>query len=145
MRRRALLAAAAAPRASAALIAAAAATGLPGRAVAEPRRWAAEGWRTDFARHTVPLSEIFDGGPPRDGIPSIDRPRFVPAAELRDLAAVEPVIVFTLARETRAYPLRVLMWHEIVNDTVAGTPVAGTYCPLCNTAMVFDRPALCAG
>ncbi|MBM3523533.1 MAG: DUF3179 domain-containing protein [Alphaproteobacteria bacterium] len=139
MRRRALLAAIAAPRASASLIAAAAATGLADRAGAEPRRWAAEGWRTDFARHTVPLSEIFDGGPPRDGIPSIDRPHFVSAADLRDLAPVEPVIIFTLVGDTRAYPLRVLMWHEIVNDVVADTPVAVTYCPLCNTAMVFDR------
>jgi hypothetical protein len=106
---------------------------------AEPARWRAEGWRTDFSKHTVPLTEILDGGPPRDGIPSIDAPRFMPASGITDIAAREPVIVFPLGPRPRAYPLRVLIWHEIVNDIVDGVPVAVTYCPLCNSAIVFDR------
>lgn len=98
------------------------------------------GWRTDFTKHSVPLSEILPGGPPRDGIPPIDTPKFLPAtvgeAFLRD---IEPVIVLVLNGDARAYPIRVLIWHEIVNDTVGGVPVAVTFCPLCNTALVFDR------
>jgi hypothetical protein len=113
--------------------------GLAGPAAAEPERWRAQGWKTDFSRKTVPFSEILRGGPPRDGIPPIDRPTFKPAGEVRDLSPREPVIAFPLDANARAYPLRVLMWHEIVNDSVGGTPVAVTYCPLCNAALVFDR------
>jgi hypothetical protein len=79
------------------------------------------------------------GGVPKDGIPSIDEPEFAPVAERRDwLADREPVIGLAINGDARAYPLRVLTWHEIVNDTVGGMPVAVTYCPLCNTAIVFD-------
>jgi hypothetical protein len=87
----------------------------------------------------VPLKEILSGGPPRDGIPPIDLPKFKPAPEIKELAAREPVIVYPLDGNARAYPLRILTWHEIVNDTVAGVPVAVTYCPLCNASLVFDR------
>jgi hypothetical protein len=118
-----------------ALIAATAGTG----AFADPASWRKAGWATDFSKTTVPLDEIISGGPPRDGIPPIDRPLFKPASEVRDLPGREPVIVYPLNADARAYPLRILMWHEIVNDTVAGIPVAVTYCPLCNAALVFDR------
>lgn len=111
-------------------------TGLAG---ANPARWAAEGWRTDFSKQSVDLTEIISGGPPKDGIPAIDDPRFVPAAEADDLQPREPVIQLTVGGETRAYPLSILMFHEIVNDTVAGVPVAVTFCPLCNAAIVFER------
>jgi len=98
------------------------------------------GWKTDFARHCVPLSEITSGGPPRDGIPPLDRPTFDEAA-LADtwLEPQEPVIVVAEANEARAYPLQILIWHEIVNDTLAGRPVVVTFCPLCNTSLVYDR------
>jgi hypothetical protein len=109
---------------------------------AAPERWRAAGWKTDFTKATVPLSEILPGGPARDGIPPIDQPVFKPASEIRDLAAREPVIAFPLDANARAYPLRILTWHEIVNDTIAGVPVAVTYCPLCNAALVFDRRVL---
>ena len=70
----------------------------------------------------------------------IDNPTFV---EIKDadewLEALEPVISFELNGDARAYPLQILMWHEIVNDTVGGTPVSVTFCPLCNSAIVFDR------
>lgn len=106
---------------------------------ANPDSWRAAGWKTDFAKTTVDFAEIISGGPPRDGIPSIDRPVFRQAAKIDDIGANEPVIRLEVGGVARAYPLRVLTWHEIVNDTVAGIPVAVTYCPLCNSAVVFDR------
>ena len=97
-------------------------------------------WKTDFSRHTVPLDEIVSGGPPKDGIPAIDHPMFVAVHEAdRWLGQREPVVVVRLGDETKAYPLQILIWHEIVNDVVGATPVAVTYCPLCNTALAFDR------
>jgi len=99
-----------------------------------------EEWRTDFSRHSVPLSEIVSGGPPRDGIPPIDQPRFESADEAdRWLDDRHPVVVVEADGEVKAYPLGILIWHEIVNDEVGGQPVTVTYCPLCNTALVFDR------
>lgn len=97
-------------------------------------------WRTDFSRHTVPLAEMVSGGPPKDGIPAIDRPRFetVPEAD-KWLEDREPVMTLVIGDDVRAYPLQILIWHEIVNDEVGGTPVAVTFCPLCNTALAFDR------
>jgi hypothetical protein len=106
---------------------------------ADPLAWKAEGWRTDFDRTTADLSRVRSGGPPRDGIPSIDDPQFIPAGEETGLAASEAVIGFALNGDARAYPVRILTWHEIVNDTVGGVPVAVTYCPLCNSSLIFDR------
>jgi hypothetical protein len=97
-------------------------------------------WTTDFTKHSVPLTEIMSGGPSKDGIPAIDMPRFdaVGAAD-KWLTPREPVILFEHAGEGRGYPLQILIWHEIANDTVAGLPIAVTFCPLCNTSIVFDR------
>jgi hypothetical protein len=97
------------------------------------------GWRTDFSRHLVPLSEFQSGGPGKDGIPALDHPRFVRASAVHWLAFREPVIELAVGRDVRAYPLQILIWHEIVNDQVGGVPVAVTFCPLCNTALAFDR------
>ncbi|MDY7075710.1 MAG: DUF3179 domain-containing protein [Chloroflexota bacterium] len=95
---------------------------------------------TDFSRHSVPYGEIISGGPPKDGIPAIDEPRFVTAEEADDwLESQEPVIFIQIGDDARAYPIQVLMWHEIVNDTVGGVPVTITFCPLCNTAIAFER------
>ncbi len=98
------------------------------------------GWKTDFSYHTVPFGDFLSGGPPRDGIPPLDNPKFV-AIEQADewLFDVEPVISFELNGVQRAYPLQVLMWHEVVNDVVGGVPVTVTFCPLCNSAIVFER------
>lgn len=93
----------------------------------------------DLSEATIPASEIHRGGPPPDGIPSIDHPRFTPAAEVGFLNPDDIVIGMEVDGDARAYPFRILIWHEIVNDTVGGRPVAVTYCPLCGTAMVFDR------
>jgi len=106
------------------------------QSAADLREWP----KTDFARRSVDLAEIESGGPPKDGIPAIDRPRFVGARAARAwLRPEEPVIVLRVAREARAYPLQILMFHEIVNDEVAGRPVAVTFCPLCNASIVFER------
>ena len=90
-------------------------------------------------RPLVPPDEIVPGGPPPDGIPPIDRPRFQPAGDVDWLDDDEPVLALELEGESRAYPVQILTWHEIVNDTAAGVPVAITYCPLCNSAIAFDR------
>jgi hypothetical protein len=98
------------------------------------------GWRTDFAKHSVALSEFQSGGPQRDGIPPVDNPKPVgQASGDRFLTPRDPVIAVAIGRQARAYPLQILVWHEIVNDDVGGTPVAVTYCPLCNSGLVFDR------
>ncbi len=111
-----------------------------GPALANPAAWRGEWPETDFTRHSIDYSEIMSGGPPRDGIPSIDDPSFASLAEAAaGLAPTEPVMSLEIAGDARAYPLRVLIWHEIVNDVVGGVPVAVTYCPLCNSGIVFDR------
>jgi len=109
------------------------------RAAADPDRWRAEGWKTDFTKASIDFSTVMSGGPPRDGIPSIDDPAFLPVSGASGLDAKEPVMSLVIGGEARAYPLRIMIWHEIVNDTIAGRPVAVTYCPLCNAAIVFDR------
>lgn len=106
---------------------------------ANPAFWQSEWDRTDFTKKSVDFGSIISGGPPKDGIPSIDAPKFVPLADYKPDAETEPVITFEHNGDARAYPLRVLIWHEIVNDTVGGAPVSVTYCPLCNSAVVFDR------
>jgi hypothetical protein len=87
----------------------------------------------------IPPDLVQSGGPPPDGIPPIDEPTFEPADAVTWLEPDEPVLSLTVEDETRAYPLRVMTWHEIVNDTVAGIPVAVTYCPLCNSGVAFLR------
>jgi hypothetical protein len=104
----------------------------------EPPAGALSQFSTDFSKHSVSYSEILSGGPPKDGIPAIDSPQFVAVAEADEwLAPQEPVILFKIDDDARAYPLQILTWHEIVNDVVGGEPVVVTFCPLCNTAIAF--------
>ena len=112
---------------------------LLSQAAADPDRWRHEWPLTDFTKSSVDFAEILSGGPPKDGIPSIDAPSFVPVSQMADLAPQEPVIGLVIDGDARAYPLRILTWHEICNDVVGGVPVAVTYCPLCNAAIVYDR------
>jgi len=88
--------------------------------------------------HKFLFAEISSGGPPRDGIPPIDSPRFetVDSADTW-IEDVEPVIILEVNDEVRAYPLQILIWHEIVNDEIGGQPVVVTFCPLCNTLLTF--------
>ena len=103
-------------------------------------RFKRQGWgETDFTQISIELDEILSGGPPKDGIPSIDQPIFKTVAEITDIADREPVLSLEINGDARTYPIRVLTWHEIVNDTVGGKPVTVTYCPLCNAAIVFER------
>lgn len=112
--------------------------GLP--VLADPEQWAREWPDTDFSRTSVAFDSIMSGGPPRDGIPAIDDPRMIDVAMETRLDPMEPVIVLEFEGERpRAYPVRYLTWHEIVNDEVGGIPVAVTFCPLCNSAITFDR------
>lgn len=107
-----------------------------------PIRFEVHGWDTDFCKHSVPYSEFKSGGPPRDGIPPIDNPKFVSVEEADDwIDDAEPVISLEVNGAVRAYPLQILTWHEIVNDELGGVPVAVTFCPLCYTAIVFRRPS----
>ena len=107
-----------------------------GQSASDRRAWP----KTDFSKRTVDLTEILSGGPPKDGIPPIDRPRFIAVGAARAwLKPREPVIALRIGPEARAYPLQILMFHEIVNDTVNGIPVSVTFCPLCNASIVFQR------
>ena len=115
---------------------------LPPTASAAESRFERQWPDTDFSRSLVDLEEVRSGGPPRDGIPPIDSPNFVTAEEAGEwLDPREPVIVVSAGGETRAYPLQILTWHEIVNDDLDGVPLAVTFCPLCNASIVFDRRA----
>ncbi|MFQ6548858.1 DUF3179 domain-containing protein [Aestuariibius sp. 2305UL40-4] len=108
---------------------------------ASPEFWAREWPRTDFSRTSLSSwVEILSGGPPKDGIPALDDPTMIQVSDDRWLDDREPVITVEIdGAIPHAYPLRYLTWHEIVNDTVAGVPVAITFCPLCNSGIVFDR------
>ncbi len=98
------------------------------------------GWQTDFSKRSVPYTEIFSGGVPRDGIPPIDHPRFTTVEEADGwLEEKEPVVALEIDGQAKAYPLQILTWHEIVNDELGGVPISATFCPLCNSAIVFDR------
>lgn len=87
----------------------------------------------------VPLEKIVSGGPPKDGIPSIDNPRFVRSGDATFMQDGDIVVGLRQNGITKAYPLKILVWHEIVNDGIGGRPIAVTYCPLCFTNLVFER------
>jgi hypothetical protein len=95
--------------------------------------------KTDFSKKSIDLSDIASSGAPKDAVPSIDNPQFIAANKVIDFNPTEPVISINIKGDVRAYPIRILMWHGIVNDIVGGTPVAITYDPLCNTSIVYDR------
>jgi hypothetical protein len=93
-----------------------------------------------FPEPLIDPADILSGGPPPDGIPPIDDPQFVSVAEADEwLNDPEPILVVDIDGDVRGYPMQILMWHEIVNDTVGGVPLAVTYCPLCNSAITFER------
>jgi hypothetical protein len=97
-------------------------------------------WNTDWSKHSIEYHDLLSGGPPQDGIPPIDQPKFVEnqlAAQW--LKPNDPVIALEINGGTQAYPLQILTWHEIVNDVVGEIPVTITFCPLCNSAIVFKR------
>ena len=105
-----------------------------------PRILQLSSWDTDFDVHSVPLGVFSAGGPPKDGIASIDDPKFISGDEAAvELIDREPVIAVELNGDVRAYPLGIITRHEIVNDVIGGVPVTVTFCPLCNSAIVYER------
>lgn len=110
-------------------------------AVANPDFWVNEWPNTDFDNTSVTnWVQILSGGPPKDGIPALDSVTFTSVDAEGQLQPREPVITLEIEGEVpRAYPIRYLTWHEIVNDTVGDIPVAVTFCPLCNSGITFDR------
>ena len=123
------------------LFLAAALSAVVSTASANPRFWQHEWPDTDFTRTTIEnWGEIMSGGPPKDGIPALDDPQFISVADEARIEEREAVITVEIDGETpRAYPIRYLTWHEIVNDEIGGVPVAVTFCPLCNSGITFDR------
>ena len=108
---------------------------------ANPAQWEHEWPQTDFTVTSIDdWSEVVSGGPPKDGIPALSAPSFIAVSKASRLKDVEPVMTLEIDGSlARAYPLRYLIWHEIVNDQIKDIPVAVTYCPLCNSGIVFDR------
>jgi len=97
-------------------------------------------YTTDFSRHSVPYRDIISLGIPRDGIAPIGNPRFIAVSEGNEWLADQEAVVFVeVGSDERAYPVQILTWHEIVNDMVGGVPLVITYCPLCNSAIAFER------
>ncbi|NNG26336.1 MAG: DUF3179 domain-containing protein, partial [Ignavibacteriaceae bacterium] len=97
-------------------------------------------WQTNFDKKTIDIGELVSGGPPKDGIPAIFIPKFETQSEAGDwLDDKEPVIALEIEGEAKAYPLSILIWHEIANDNVGGVAVVVSFCPLCYSAIVYDR------
>ena len=97
-------------------------------------------WKTNFDKKTIDLTELMSGGPPKDGIPAIFKPKFETQKEAGDwLNDKEPVIALEIEGEAKAYPLSILIWHEIANDRIGNVPVVVSFCPLCYSAIIYDR------
>jgi len=94
---------------------------------------------TDFSDSATNLNGILSGGPGKDGIPSVDNPEFIPIDQTSASDDVQAIVVEKVGGQRRAYPYNILNWHEIVNDEVDGTPIAVTFCPLCGSAVVYNR------
>lgn len=96
-------------------------------------------WFEGSVRHTIPLDSIVFAGPQKDEIPSIDSPTFVDASlATTELDSLRGLFV-SIEGDARFYPFAILNWHEVVNDTVGGVPISVTYCPLCASAVVYER------
>ncbi len=97
-------------------------------------------WKTNFSKRSIEFSELQSGGPPKDGIPALTDPKFITIDEASKwLKDEEPVIFLKHGNIVKGYPLQILIWHEIVNDKIDSVPVIVTFCPLCYSAIVFNR------
>src|SRR5262249_41167232 len=97
-------------------------------------------WKTNTEKRSIDLDDLISPGMPKDGIPSIDHPKFVTVEAARSwISPTEPVIALNVNRIARAYPLQILIWHEVCNDQIGPTPVVITFCSICNSAIVFKR------
>jgi len=94
----------------------------------------------DGVKFLIDPSKLRSGGPPKDGIPSIDNPKFVSVEEADQwIADNELVLAIEHKGVKRVYPAQILVWHEIVNDVIAGDPLLITWCPLCGSGIAFER------
>ena len=97
-------------------------------------------WKTNWNKRTIEFDELLLGGPPRDGIPPIDKPKFEDTTSAKSwIKDNEPVIFLKIGLHVKAYPIQILIWHEIVNDVLGNKNVLVSFCPLCNSTIVFDR------
>ena len=101
--------------------------------------WQSEFPNGDFSKNSVPYREFEYDGNTRDSIPPIYEPAYLPVAQATQYGDFEPVISVAINGDARAYPLQIMLWHEIVNDIIGGEPLLITYCPLCNSGVVFSR------
>lgn len=92
----------------------------------------------DLTGAIIPASQIFNGGPGKDGIPAIDKPKFVSVRKARFMKNDDRILGIEIAGIARAYPIKILNWHEIVNDRIGREQFTITYCPLCGTGMAFS-------
>lgn len=104
-----------------------------------PLLWGCANDDNNTLEWTIPAAEVFDGGPGKDGIPSIDSPVFANVDEINFLADDDLLVVMKIGTEIRAYPHPILDWHEIVNDEIGNTAFALTYCPLTGTGTAWPR------
>ena len=95
----------------------------------------------NLAGALVPVEEILQGGPPKDGIPAIDRPAFLGARDATDLRPDDMVLAIFRNGIAKAYPIRILNWHEVVNDRFGADDVVITFCPLCGSGVAFESKA----
>ena len=93
----------------------------------------------DTSSHSIPLEDILSGGPPKDGIPALHEPQFIPASAASFLRPDDRVIGIAHDDEAKAYPIRILNWHEVVNDVLGSEPIVVTYCPLTASEVVYER------
>ncbi|MCH9022479.1 MAG: DUF3179 domain-containing protein [Planctomycetes bacterium] len=93
----------------------------------------------DLSFSLIPVKEILSGGVRKDGIPALTKPKVVKGVDAKNLKPGEPVIGVTIGEVNRVYPIKILEQHEIVNDVVGGVPILVSYCPLCRSALVFER------
>lgn len=92
----------------------------------------------DYSQHSIPIDEIHSGGPAKDGIPALYDPKFISGDEVKYLKPSDRILGLYINGEAKAYPIRILNWHELVNDSVGAKDVLVSYCPLCGTGMAFD-------
>ena len=91
-------------------------------------------------KYIVDPSKILSGGPPKDGIPSIDNPKFVSVSDADEWIEDNELVLGIIYKDIkRVYPLQIMVWHEIVNDVISGDPILITYCPLCGSGIAFER------
>lgn len=92
----------------------------------------------DLSNALIPVEEIYSGRPAKDGIPAIDRPNFIHAKDAKFLQPTDRILGINIHNTAKAYPIKILNWHEIVNDRISNQPIVITYCPLCGSGIAYS-------